>query len=731
MEGYSRAKMEWNSMLIDEEILSTEIISCIRNKLESVVDSSISFEIFNSFARSATVKNFPGIVLAIPTHETEHIFYAMAKTSGEWRRLRPLLLSFAGPTLSNFNGQVGFAKSNDLVENYLLSKQLPFLVKITPGQLNRRSFVIEKSLSRLINTLDSLKTHVQAPPLSTGRLLAEFENYLNGDKYLSALDILSQLKSQYKIDALNATFLEVKIFEHFRRWSDICAMNSFNSLLHTRKPPAINLALIEAIYWDKFQSYDNPDKTPIELVDLYKNTIASQVRNLIQIPPPNNFSYGAKRVYVLEALSSRTENKELVAYVIKNSNIFDFELVKTVTNSGPINNFVEDLRVEINDPINSLITATDNESLYSSKHAISIINQLNSKDRETLFKSKFIKDIWDSLNSKNQGSYIPLNWLEWISYLCFEDFTSHIQVARKGLEEWPHEILQDTDWISKLITKIEVLGDTRLAFDKFLDALPLFVSWLRTDIEFPRESAKSLYESLLFNILISSRKGQSFTESGVLLVKALLSIGVTDEKSYKILLSDGLELFSSGIGLRDVDSLLDLAEETIYCPCPNIKIRNEFILKIIFLIDPISTHLDVLQKSTLKNLAINSGVDSTKYSITVDNSDVDNKLVEMLEGKHIGIYSLTESAIRQASILLSDLVPDLKISKSSDHGGTASLKNIAGQCNYLIITTTSATHAATLFIQQNRPKKLPTLYAQGRGATSIVRAITDYVKNQI
>jgi hypothetical protein len=60
-----------------------------------------------------------------------------------------------------------------------------------------------------------------------------------------------------------------------------------------------------------------------------------------------------------------------------------------------------------------------------------------------------------------------------------------------------------------------------------------------------------------------------------------------------------------------------------------------------------------------------------------------------------------------------------------DRVGTKALANLAATADIFIIVWTSAKHAATEFIKEHRNGK-PVLYANGRGASSILRVIEEY-----
>jgi hypothetical protein len=97
-----------------------------------------------------------------------------------------------------------------------------------------------------------------------------------------------------------------------------------------------------------------------------------------------------------------------------------------------------------------------------------------------------------------------------------------------------------------------------------------------------------------------------------------------------------------------------------------------------------------------------------------------------LEGNFIAIYTLTESAARQAANVLKELVPSMRVEISNDKAASTALRHMAQQADIFVMVTSSAKHAATGFIQQERRDK-PILFANGRGLSSIMRAIESHL----
>ena len=93
--------------------------------------------------------------------------------------------------------------------------------------------------------------------------------------------------------------------------------------------------------------------------------------------------------------------------------------------------------------------------------------------------------------------------------------------------------------------------------------------------------------------------------------------------------------------------------------------------------------------------------------------------------KTLAIYSLTESASKNASEIIKEMIPGIKITINKDKVVSSSLKSLSKNSDIFVIATSSAKHAATTFIQMNRPKDKITLFASGRGTSSILRVIEE------
>lgn len=202
-----------------------------------------------------------------------------------------------------------------------------------------------------------------------------------------------------------------------------------------------------------------------------------------------------------------------------------------------------------------------------------------------------------------------------------------------------------------------------------------------------------------------------------------MSIG-NSAPDYQKLLNSLATLVSEGTGTSNLYLLLELIEALLRHPCPDPSAREAFWLTALAILEPLRLRLEPAQRVSLAALAELLGWPDSPFA---DSPKIaQDEFAPKLANLRIGIYSLTESAARQAASVLTRLEPSARVQISSEQVGSAKLKALAVNSDLLVITSLSATHAATDFIRANRPSDKPICWAPGRGFTGIVRAIEEF-----
>ena len=153
--------------------------------------------------------------------------------------------------------------------------------------------------------------------------------------------------------------------------------------------------------------------------------------------------------------------------------------------------------------------------------------------------------------------------------------------------------------------------------------------------------------------------------------------------------------------------------------------RELFLHRALSKMAPLYSRLSGLQRAAIARLATELGWPLGSLGIETE-SIVADDLATQLQGLRVAIYSLTESSSRQAKAAIEEVAPTAIVDCNADHSGTARLRALAENVDLFVMSWLSAKHAATDFIRRHRGGR-PLLYAQGRGFSSILRAIEDHL----
>ena len=175
---------------------------------------------------------FPGALLPI-REGSNLVVYAVSETAIEWRKLQPLLLAFAGPTLTNFDGTPHRLDSSRPFEAKLLDAPLHAMARLQLGRYPHAETWVMASLRRLQSLLETAPDLGTARPEPTSRLLARLQDALNVADIEDAWRIHGLLGHELRLDALNLTQLEMQILAASGRWSDIRWHDRFEILCNS------------------------------------------------------------------------------------------------------------------------------------------------------------------------------------------------------------------------------------------------------------------------------------------------------------------------------------------------------------------------------------------------------------------------------------------------------------------------------------------------------------------
>ncbi len=671
--------------------------------------------------QSVAAEAFPGaLVPVIDTAGSMQIDVA-APTMSDWRRLKPILLAFAGPTLTGFDGVPESFDASDPVGARLLSER-PAVTAIMRLPTDDRSRVAAlRAVLRARDTLARAPELQRSAPVPTSWLLARFQDYLNVGRRDAATGVLNRLRSELRLDALNVKFLEVQLLAAFEDWVGIVSIPEFPSLCAARRTPAITVILLEALYQTHVaRPFD------AENVADTRTTFAASVQSFVQsmliTAPPPGLRAGGWRLLGLASLADPGRH-DLLAIVADRAQELGW-IAGLLPAQTPVASKTDEGAKPIDTARQALIKIEAVDSIDLLADAMAAMARLSPDELALLRETMPFRPIVQATDELTNVAP-PTSWIAWLDRAANPAFADALEIARRGKNEW--EIGTSTGdpvAVRALVAALEKVQGDELAADRTTQALPYLVAWLQRDDDFPRAALSPIYGGLLTLFALGNARGSTIYESSQVLVEALLSSGL-DQKAYRDLVADTDEIAGGGFGVDMVYWVLELVESFMNAAAPDPNAREAFLHRILARIVPIYGRLTRLQRIAITLLSSELGWSLPETPAT-DLAPADDGLAGRLAGLRIAIYSLTESSSRQAKAALEEITPGVTVETNADHGGGPRLRALAENSDLFLMTWLSAKHAATDFIRSHRGDK-PLIYSRGKGFSSILRAIEDYL----
>ena len=666
--------------------------------------------------------DFPGAVIPNVDAAGDLRLFVAAPNMTAWRRLSPALRAFAGPTLTSFNGRLGPLPQGELAADIVMQLRPAEIGMIRLPSVARIRLLALRALVRARETLARAPNLQRAAPEPTSWLIAHFQDYLNVGRRDAATDILTRIKRELRLDSLNLKFLEVQLLAAFDDWSGIVDIPGFANLCLARRAPAVTALLLEALYRvhlaDPFDARDaNETRTR------YEAAVRPLAQPMLSVPVPLTLKEGGWRIYGLESwiAPSRTDIATALIHCHDRFGWIDDRLALAALGEET-GRAIEP--TPLDNARDALVQVDAVESVDMAAAALAALAKLSPEELARLREAEPFRSTLQ-VTDDVADICLPTSWTDWLAKAAESSFTSALDVARKGKDEWSIEAgAGDPVAVQALASAIDLAQSDDLAAERTSQALPFLVAWLQRDPEFPRAAMTPIYASLLTLFALGPARGWSIYESTQILVSALLTAGL-DAKAYQALIADVEELAGEGFGVEMVYWVLEIIEEFMRTSAPDADARESFLHGVLARIAPIYARLTSLQRTSVARLAQELGWTLQSFGISA-NVAVADDFSSRLQGLRIAIYSLTESSSRQAKSAIEEIAPTAIVDCNADHGGTVRLRALANNADLFVIAWRSATHAATDFVREHREHR-PLLYAQGRGFSSILRAIEDHL----
>ncbi len=689
-------------------------------------------------------------------------WYALAFNELQYKKLGEELVSFVGPSYSTFRGRQAELNPEDPID--------AAADKLTGGYVYKffgDPARIWSALELMRHVWTNRPAIVRERPRSFGRVLRDFYMAIQAGNRTSAEEQLSYLHNHYYLDALNASFLKVQMLAELGLWGELLGLPSLPDLIHSRRPLEVTRAIIKAIYYRELEGFEEKGDH-IGAVEHFKEVVMPLYSNVFSSRSGLSDSEAIK-CFMMLAVNSSPPRPDLRDKLLLSGNLSDGErdylqqiamllpeqapqpggspidLAFNATAEGDYDKAFDYATVAPPSRTRAKILiecAYELQTLASKKEAVDAVLGLPTDEKEALLNSRQLRMLWQYLNeesgdqvSQTAVENTPKDWITWLSYLEQPEFCDRaLAIARTGAVEWKvDDLLESPGAIGKLEEFLQAPPHAA-AEDVLYNALPHLLAFFQRDEKWPRRQFLNVYAIILDLLVMSTEGGDDDLIIFNDLLQALLTLGVGRDK-YKDSIGYAVELWNKYASPAKLDWALDLADLLIIYPCPSEKIRQNFLFVVSGQIGKFVRRISAGQLNFIQQLhgdigqaeAFNELIDSyglAPKEITRDAQDVFVKL----SSKTVAIYTLTERVAKRVKNALEARCNDINVHISNDKAGTDRLRQLARNVDIFVMATASAKHAATEFIEANRPKELPILRPQGKGSASMMEAIYNFLQ---
>ncbi len=688
-------------------------------------------------------------------------WYVLCASPRAARIARDEVRGFLGPSYCDFDGRPSRLDPNDSVEAAVLERcgNNAFRLDIS----DRAVLDIARERLRLLIRLRHERPVRHARRLrAVGRVLRDFEYALLARDITAARDLIDELRSSGHLGATNVLFLEVRRLAVGGHGDAILALPELDALLAMPRPRRVTEALINAVYGSRLKEFEEGRRAS-DALDRFRSETLPRFGDLYRSRASLS-GYEVDVSFVLAAAAPEPARPDAAEAILNSypAGAAGREYLMSIaalgappvdrTETSPLAearaafgeadidrafNLAVGLPTSFERTAIMLRCARDMGILSAAMAALDSVEGLSGADRVRLRQNTVLEGIVDSLNQLSAARLsepsagalnLPTNWVMWLERLAApEPWHSAVSVAEIASREWSvDDLVADPtavhDAADLLLRDRSLWGQEALR-----DALPYFLGFcLRGGVD-PR--LKAVYESLFLIIAVDDQVSLPQIAAIVRIAEARFALGVSLTE-YDEILDQLMAAFESADSFAIADVALDALDTLVGEVCPAPHKRADFLARVAAIFNRWYRRIDPSQWVLLRRLGEELDIPNAVGNQPIKQPAAATASIwTALDHKRVALYSLRHSALRRAASILLELCPSIRIDTFSDYvGGSSALRAAAATADIFVVATAAAKHAATLYIDANRPTSQVTLYARGQGSASLLEAVRDYLR---
>jgi hypothetical protein len=610
---------------------------------------------------------------------------------------------------------------------------------------------VARSLGRFLD-LWAIRPPPSAPPVrAAAEILRDYRLALTAGRRHDAETALAELRAAGGLEIINLRFLDLEVVSRFEGPLAILSHPALSTLLQIRRPARVTDLIAQAV--DQASLRHDRTTTPSLLRQRF-DRLDSPLQQLVTSSGECRSASGA----LLLALRVAAAGGDVDALVARVSEVVELDqdtlsLLQALA-QPPVRRATEEPVTATSASLGELLVRGEYDrvlqlavvtpqtietvdaalraaqwldSIEAGRIALEVLEAAPSEIQDAFLANRLRAPMVEALRELVQAE-APRpqvrNWNEFFENLwSTPDWTDAIDTAEHGAVEWPaRPILRDRDAITALAGHVN-RGATSgvVAFSR---VVPYLIDWLDRVPDDARPAIVDVQEALIAHLALEDQ-----TRAGLDLLGSfaadVIAAGL-DVAHYEWVLEHLEERWQGARSPATITWAADLIEVVIDQPCPDRARRTTFVATLLQTSAEFFSRIPADMQDLMGRLARELNLERLLPTVR-EEVEIHGIPTREVRGVVIGLYSLTESALRRAHDYLTGRWPGLQVVTRADHVASDELVNLARTADLMVVATRSAKHAATGFISDHRPTRLPTRYARGKGSASLVREVEDWL----
>jgi hypothetical protein len=684
-------------------------------------------------------------------------WYVLCSSLRFARAARSELRAFLGPTYAAIRDHATFDAS-DAVDAAARARGGTAVFKLS---IRNPSLVAEARvrLRLLMNLRTERPVRFSRRTRATGRILRDFEYALIARDGEAALACIEELRGSGRLGATNALFMHVRVLAALEQWSALVAMPEFSSLLALARPRRVTEALVRAVYAIHLRTAETQGD-PTAVLRVFRDEVLPKYRDLFRTRA-GLVGYEVDFSFLLASLAvDPPDRRRAEAIAGEYEDGPRGSLIRALVSSvpAPTAQAVDPMREALDAfaraevdrsfelalglptsfqrAVLLLRSAAEMGALSAATSALRAVDELETADRQRVEQTAGLAKLYVDLAEiatrpaepglSSADFAAPSSWVDWVGRLSGPaQWKAAVQVAEVGAREWIFEDLAGDASAVSVVADALLEDRPEWAQSALRDAFPFLVEFLLPGSPDPR--TKRLLDALFLAVAMDEQVSVPQLRVLVRLAEARIDLGLSPDEYAEVVtqLQNAIEAIASPVAASEALGTLDML---VASPCAHVQARQAFVTYLVTLFNRWYRRIDVSQWALLSLLGGELDVPIPVPS-QEDGEPERDSMWDRLARKRVALYSLREPVLRRVEEILRMLCPSVDVRTFADHvGGSNALRTAAATADVFVVATAAAKHAATIFIDANRPGGLSTLYARGQGSASMLDALRDHLK---